>query len=72
MEYIQVILLDLPVTVSGLTIMNRDDSYTIFINARLNHDMQCKEYDRQIGYINNHDYDNMYDSKMLEHISYAG
>ena len=69
MEYIQVFLFDLPITVSGLTIMNHDDSYTIFINARLNADMQHQIYDREIGYINDHNYDKMYDVSMLEQIS---
>lgn len=66
------ILLDLSAAVPGLTIRNEDDSYTIFINARLSSDMQCKEYDRQIGYIEAQNYDKIYDVKILEHIGQVG
>ena len=68
MEHIQVILLDLPVTVPGLTVMNGDDSYTIFINARLSDHMQHKAYDCQVSYINDHNYDKMYDVSILGNI----
>lgn len=66
MEYIKVVLLDLPVTVDGLTIYNDDDSFTIFINARLNHENQCKAYDHEMAHINNRDFEKMTPADRLE------
>lgn len=66
MEYIQVHLLDMPVSIRGFTICNSDDSFTIFINARLSSEMQIQAYDHEISHINNKDYNHFYDINILE------
>ena len=66
MEIIQVFIVDMPTAIRGLTVRNEDDSYTILINAGLSHEEQCKVYDHEIGHINNHDYDQMYDASKIE------
>jgi hypothetical protein len=66
MEIIQVFLVDLPGTVRAFTVHNSDDSYTIFINAGLSHEMQCAAYDHEMQHINNHDFDYCYDVNELE------
>lgn len=70
MEYIRIILLDLPVTVGGLTIYNDDDSFTIFINARLNHETQFKTCDHEMAHINNLDFEKMISTDRLEAYSH--
>lgn len=66
MEIIQVILVDMPARMHGLTVRNEDGSYTILINAGLSAETQCKAYDHEIGHINNHDYDQIYDVSKIE------
>ena len=66
MEIIQVFIVDMPTAIRGLTVRNEDGSYTILINAGLSHEEQCKVYDHEIGHINNHDYDQMYDASKIE------
>ncbi|MFV0518403.1 MAG: hypothetical protein ACK5MV_13500 [Aminipila sp.] len=72
MEYIQVQLINMPVAVRGFTIYNSDDSYTIFINARLSNEMQVAAYDHEIEHINNRDFDNMYSVDFLEKLRHVG
>ncbi|WP_312647527.1 hypothetical protein [Aminipila sp.] len=72
MEYIQVHLLDMPTTIRGLTIYNTDDSFTIFINAKLNSETQIKAYDHEMEHINNRDYDKMYSVDVLETLRHVG
>lgn len=63
--------MDLPVTIKGFTIMNSDDSFTIFINARLCSEMQIKVYDHEIEHINKKDYDNIYNVNDLERLRHV-
>lgn len=63
-----VVLIDMPVKIKGITIMNSDDSYTIFINARLSSQMQCATYDHEMEHINNKDYDHIFSVNDLEAI----
>ena len=46
-------------------IYNADDRF-IFINARLNHETQCKAYDHEIAHINNRDFEKMIPADRLE------
>ena len=62
----------MPTTIRGLTIYNNDDSFTIFINAKLNSEMQIKAYDHEMEHINNRDYDKMYSVDMLENLRHVG
>ena len=71
METIQVFFIDLPGSVKAFTIRNSDDSYTIFINAGISHEMQCKAYDHEIEHINNHDFDRIYDFNEIERIRHS-
>ena len=38
-------------------VKNADDSYTIFLNARLSHDGQLKAYQHALNHINNEDFE---------------
>lgn len=66
-----VFLVDLPVRIRGITVMNSDDSFTIFINARLSSEMQLQAYDHEIEHINNKDYDHFYGADKLECIRHG-
>lgn len=68
MEIVQVYLVDMPAKIEGLTIKNSDDSYTMFINSGLSSIAQCRAYDHEMGHINNHDFDHIYNVSDLEWI----
>lgn len=76
MDRIQVVLVDLPVTVRGLTVYYYDEDgqvyYTILINSRLNSKMQCSAYDHEISHIDNHDFDLMLPVEDLEAARHEG
>lgn len=76
MEYIKVIIADwLPCTIRGFTAYYYDIDgqvyYTIFINAHLNHEMQCATYDHEIKHIDGHDFDHMFPIEDLEAMRHA-
>ncbi|MFV0517402.1 MAG: hypothetical protein ACK5MV_08390 [Aminipila sp.] len=71
MEYIQVQLVNMPVTVRGFTLYNSDDSYTISINCRLSCEMQTATYDHEIEHINNRDFDKIYNVDFLYKLKYV-
>ena len=56
MEYIRVILLDLPLELDGVTVFCEDDVYIILININHSNAQQCRAYDREVSYINQRDY----------------
>lgn len=80
MDYIKVTLTDLPTTIRGFTVYFFDENdgmvyYTIFINSKLNNDMQLLTYDHEIGHISNGDFASMVDVDKLElmrHIQQVG
>lgn len=76
MEMVQVVLIDLPVTVRGLTVYYYDEDgqvyYTILINSRLNDQTQCAAYDHEIVHINNRDFDCMLPVEDLEAARHDG
>lgn len=75
MERIQVILVDLPPRIHGLTVYYYDEDgqvyYTILVNSCLNDKMQCDTYDHEIVHIDNHDFDRMIPVEDLEAIRHA-
>lgn len=50
-------LIDMDVLISEQIVRNRDDSYTIFLNSRLNHERQMAAYWHAINHIKNGDFD---------------
>lgn len=70
MEYISVLLYDLPEAIKGFTVYYFDDDgmayYTMFINAKLNVESQCSVYDHEMQHINNNDFNSMYSADNLE------
>lgn len=56
MEYI-IILKDLPCTIKALTIKNDDETYTIFVNSRLNYEQQHKSFQHELQHIQNCDFE---------------
>lgn len=55
MDY-HVELIDMPVTVKATVVPNEDDSYTIFINARLNCEQQYKSFKHELTHLLNNDF----------------
>lgn len=56
MEEINVQLLDMDTKIPEHLVKNSDDSYTIFINARLSRDSQLKSYYHALRHINEDDF----------------
>ncbi len=54
---INIILLNLPYKVRGLTTKNSDETYTIFLNSRLTFEQQMKTYLHELLHIKNCDFD---------------
>lgn len=44
-------LIDMPPRVKGHTVKNEDDSYSVFINARISHEDRIKTYKHEIQHI---------------------
>ncbi len=71
MNYIKVHLINLPYSIRGFTIRADFNGFVIFINAKLNNQMQLKAYEHEIGHINANDYDHIYSVGDLETISHG-
>ncbi len=56
MDYIRVILKDMPVTVRAFTLDDGFGFYTIFINSRLSNQMQIEAYDHELSHIASGDF----------------
>lgn len=50
-------LIDMDCLVSEQVVQNKDDSYTIFLNARLSHERQLEAYAHALEHIENNDFD---------------
>ena len=48
---VNVVLADLPGTISAYTVANPDFSYTVVLNSRLNYERQQKAYRHEINHI---------------------
>lgn len=53
-------LIDMDVLVGEQIIKNNDDSYTIFLNARLSHERQLECYRHALLHIHNEDFEKNY------------
>ena len=68
---VNVVLADLPGTISAYTVANPDFSYTIVLNSRLNYERQQKAYQHEINHIKNGDYDRKCSADLLECYAHA-
>jgi len=57
MEDINVQFLDMNTKISEHLVKNDDDSYTIFLNARLNQESRLKSYCHALQHIKDNDFD---------------
>ena len=64
----QTILIDIPSRIHGFTVYSFDGepNYAIFLNSRLNDEMQRKAYEHELEHINNNDFDCMLPVSALE------
>ena len=65
-EFVRVLLLKLPVEIEGRSVICAVVSYFIMLFARFSHERQCQIYDREIGYIDNHQLHMMIPASALE------
>ena len=65
---VQVILMDL--SVNEAVTENADGSYTIFINARLNHESQLDAYNHAMKHIENNDFERN-DVQLIEAVAHG-
>ena len=72
LEYVGVHLIDMPCSVTGITVKVDADTYCILINARLSHEAQIRAYDHEIAHIDNGDFDHMVTVDQLECLRHAG
>lgn len=64
-----VFVTDMPTGIRGHVNANKDGSYTIFINARLNHEQQIKAYLHEIKHIAEDDFYKNEDVNMIEYLA---
>ena len=57
---------DLPVAITGYTISNADNSYTVVLNARLTFERRMQAYQHEMEHILTGDYDRKVDADILE------
>lgn len=68
---VNVVLSDLPPRISAYTVANPDFSYTIVVNARLNHERQMQAYVHEMDHIKNGDYDRRCSVDLIECYAHA-
>lgn len=56
---INVQLINFDTCIKESVVKNADDSYTIFINAKLSHEKQCEVYNHAIAHIENCDFEKL-------------
>lgn len=54
-----VIYADMPAAIKAYTINNKDDSFTIVLNSRLNREQHLISYHHEMSHIENGDYDSL-------------
>lgn len=71
MEKINVQLLNMDTKIPEQLVKNDDDSYTIFLNARLSQESRIKSYMHALRHIEGNDFDkaNVQDIELNAHIS---
>lgn len=68
---INVLLADMPGTIGAYTVFNADMSYTIVLNARLNHERQLLAYHHEMKHIENGDYEKKCHVDLIECYAHA-
>lgn len=66
MNDIYIRLISLPSTVKGVTVVDENDDYNIYINQNLSHDQQLRVYQHEKNHILNNDFQNFDDIESLE------
>lgn len=66
MDNIFVTLADLPGSIRSFVVRNRDMTYTIVLNSKLNHDQHLICYNHEIDHIRNGDYEKKYTADLIE------
>ena len=61
-----VLLLDLPETISAYTVANKNTSFTIVINSRLSNHQQQTAYSHELNHIQHGDYDKKCSADLIE------
>ena len=60
-------LIDLPLSINGLTTENDDGSYTIFLNSRASSAQQQAAYEHELEHINGLDFEKSDADKIEQH-----
>lgn len=68
---VNVILADMPGTISAYSVANPDLSYTIVLNSRLNYERQLLAYYHEMKHIENGDYDKKCSADIIECYSHS-
>ena len=67
MDDLNVQIIDMDTAMAERVTLNADGSYTIFLNARLNHEQQISAYEHALEHINNCDFE----KQNVQEIEYA-
>lgn len=62
LDYVRVVLVDMPTTIHGYTVCDSSDFYTVALNSRLSSEMQKYAYDHELSHIINGDFSRMQDA----------
>lgn len=65
-EDVQTLCMDLPATIRSYVASNNDGSYTIVLNARLNHERLMEAYAHEIAHICHGDYEKKCGADLIE------
>lgn len=72
MIYINVVFMDMPVTVKSFLKLNPDDSATIVINARLSAEDRYKRYLHELEHLVQHDMESIESADTIEARAHGG
>ena len=56
MDAVIVRMIDLPYTIKGLTVLDEEGDYNIYLNARLSPDIQAEAFRHEVEHIKNGDF----------------
>lgn len=56
MDAVIVRIIDLPITVNGMTVLDEEGDYNIYLNARLSGDAQAKAFRHEVEHIRSGDF----------------
>lgn len=66
MEVINTLCADMPTSIKAYTVLNKDDTYTIILNARICHEQQLNAYYHELQHIRNGDYEKRTSADFIE------